>query len=137
LMEAFYRHLQDGLTNAEALRAAQLDVLAREEWQTPYYWAAFSLTGDYKGNGEPRMVIEEAPEPTATVAPEQTPTSTPPVETATAVSVAETAIHTPTVEPKPTPNGGGGGPCGSAALPLSAVLLAGVFHLQVRRKVRW
>lgn len=52
LMVAFYRHLQAGSTNAEALRAAQMEVLAQERWQSPYYWAAFSLTGDHLGNGQ-------------------------------------------------------------------------------------
>jgi len=49
LMTAFYRHLRDGDTTAEALRAAQVAVLEREKWRTPYYWAAFGLTGDYRG----------------------------------------------------------------------------------------
>lgn len=49
LMVAFYRHVRAGLTNAEALRAAQLDVLAQDKWNSPYHWAAFSLTGDYRG----------------------------------------------------------------------------------------
>jgi CHAT domain-containing protein len=46
------------LTNAEALRAAQLEVLAVEGWSEPYYWAAFSLTGDYRGSGEPGRVLK-------------------------------------------------------------------------------
>src|SRR5262249_20841329 len=47
LMESFYRNLRSGMTNAEALRAAQLEVLVQDKWNTPYYWAAFNLTGDY------------------------------------------------------------------------------------------
>jgi tetratricopeptide (TPR) repeat protein len=115
LMEAFYRHLRDGLTNAEALRAAQLEVLAEYGWQTPYYWAAFSLTGHYRGSGEPRMVMEETLEPTVTAAADETPTSTPVVET-------------------PTPEGDGGRLCGGALLPLSVAMLASVSHRRLRRK---
>ncbi len=49
LMTAFYRHLREGMTNARALQAAQLQVMAQDEWKTPYYWAAFSLSGDHSG----------------------------------------------------------------------------------------
>ena len=56
LMESFYSHLRNGLTNAEALRNAQLDVLAQDQWRQPYYWAAFNLTGDYRGHGDPNLV---------------------------------------------------------------------------------
>ncbi|MEM7534830.1 MAG: CHAT domain-containing protein, partial [Chloroflexota bacterium] len=48
LMESFYTHWQTGMTAAEALRSAQLEVLAEDEWTSPYYWAAFGLTGDYR-----------------------------------------------------------------------------------------
>jgi CHAT domain-containing protein len=44
LMERFYTHLRSGMTKAEALRQAQMDV--RAEYPHPYYWAAFVLTGD-------------------------------------------------------------------------------------------
>lgn len=44
LMERFYTHLRSGMTKAEALRQAQMDV--RAEYPQPYYWAAFVLTGD-------------------------------------------------------------------------------------------
>jgi hypothetical protein len=44
LMEGFYTHLQAGMTKAEALRQAQIDI--RTEYPHPYYWAAFVLTGD-------------------------------------------------------------------------------------------
>ncbi len=48
LMGAFYENLHDGKTAAAALREAQLTVLAEEKWQSPYYWAAFGLNGDYR-----------------------------------------------------------------------------------------
>ncbi|MBE9136769.1 tetratricopeptide repeat protein [Nodosilinea sp. LEGE 07088] len=47
LMGGLYGHLlEDGLTPAAALRAAQLD-----QWQagqSPYYWAAFTLQGEWR-----------------------------------------------------------------------------------------
>jgi CHAT domain-containing protein/Tfp pilus assembly protein PilF len=46
LMEHFYSYLRDGKTKAQALRAAQLDLIASPEYSHPYYWAAFDLTGD-------------------------------------------------------------------------------------------
>lgn len=49
LMVSFYSHLRAGMTNAEALQAAQMEVMAQEAWEAPYYWAAFSLNGDYLG----------------------------------------------------------------------------------------
>ncbi|MFZ2617783.1 MAG: tetratricopeptide repeat protein [Anaerolineae bacterium] len=100
LMTALYRHLRDGLTNAEALRAAQLEVLAQEKWQTPYYWAAFGLTGDYQGNGQPSTQLELTVEPTIAATADQTPADTP-----------------------TTPSNPGRGLCGAAALPIGLVLL--------------
>jgi CHAT domain-containing protein len=52
LMVAFYENLQAGMTVAEALRQAQVERLAEDETSSPYYWAAFSLTGDYRGEAE-------------------------------------------------------------------------------------
>jgi len=46
LMERFYGYLKDGEGKAVALRQAQLDTMAREEYASPYYWAAFTLIGD-------------------------------------------------------------------------------------------
>ena len=100
LMTALYRHLRDGLTNAEALRAAQLEVLAQEKWQTPYYWAAFGLTGDYQGNGQPSTQLELTVEPT----------------------IAATADQAPADMPT-TPSNPGRWLCGAAALPIGLVLL--------------
>ena len=44
LMEQFYSHLQAGMGKAESLQQAQREV--RKNYPHPYYWAAFSLTGD-------------------------------------------------------------------------------------------
>jgi CHAT domain-containing protein len=49
LMEDFYRRLLEGVSVAEALRQAQLSLLRTPSYQDPYYWAAFSLTGDPQG----------------------------------------------------------------------------------------
>ncbi|MEM7351281.1 MAG: CHAT domain-containing tetratricopeptide repeat protein [Acidobacteriota bacterium] len=49
LMTRFYRFLlQDGLSPAAALRAAQRSILSETDWQDPYYWAAFVLQGDWR-----------------------------------------------------------------------------------------
>lgn len=52
LMVSFYENLRAGMTVAEALRQAQIERLSQEETSSPYYWAAFSLTGDYRGEAE-------------------------------------------------------------------------------------
>jgi CHAT domain-containing protein len=44
LMAAFYTHYHAGVGKAEALRLAQLEV--RQSFPNPFYWAAFSLSGD-------------------------------------------------------------------------------------------
>jgi CHAT domain-containing protein len=44
LMAAFYRHLREGRSKAQALQAAQSET--RALYPHPYYWAAFVLTGD-------------------------------------------------------------------------------------------
>ncbi len=44
LMEQFYTYLRKGMDKAKALREAQKEV--RKEYPHPYFWAAFSLTGD-------------------------------------------------------------------------------------------
>ncbi|MDB9513041.1 CHAT domain-containing protein [Kamptonema animale CS-326] len=49
LMSSFYQGmLQKGLTPAAALRAAQLEMLKQEKWRSPYYWAAFTLQGEWR-----------------------------------------------------------------------------------------
>lgn len=47
LMKSFYRRLRSGTGPAEALRAAQAEVLDRvRNLHPPYFWAGFTLTGD-------------------------------------------------------------------------------------------
>jgi CHAT domain-containing protein/tetratricopeptide (TPR) repeat protein len=49
LMTKFYtKMLQQGLKPAEALRAAQLEMLRDEKYSAPYYWAGFTLQGEWK-----------------------------------------------------------------------------------------
>ena len=45
-MIAFYTYLANGLDKAQALRQAQLDVMAT--YPHPRYWAAFELVGDWR-----------------------------------------------------------------------------------------
>jgi hypothetical protein len=55
LMRQFYTNmLREGVTPAEALRAAQNSVRQRPEWRSPYYWAAFTLQGEYRHVIRPR-----------------------------------------------------------------------------------
>jgi CHAT domain-containing protein len=44
LMASFYKYLKNGMSKAEALRAAQSDT--RRKHPDPFYWASFVLTGD-------------------------------------------------------------------------------------------
>ncbi len=56
LMREFYSQmLQEGLPPAAALRAAQNRIRQNPDWHAPYYWAAFTLQGEY------RHVIKPAP----------------------------------------------------------------------------
>ncbi len=49
LMSRFYRGmLKEQQTPASALRAAQIEMWKQKAWQTPYYWAAFLLQGEWK-----------------------------------------------------------------------------------------
>ncbi len=51
LMSHFYHGLlQDGLTPVAALRKAQLAMLEDPQWRAPYYWAGFSVQGDWTGD---------------------------------------------------------------------------------------
>lgn len=56
LMRQFYTNmLREGMTPADALRAAQNSIRQRPEWHAPYYWAGFTLQGEY------RQVIRPTP----------------------------------------------------------------------------
>ena len=49
LMKRFYRGMfQEKLPPSAALRAAQIEMLKRKHWQSPYYWAAFVLQGEWR-----------------------------------------------------------------------------------------
>ncbi|KST62544.1 hypothetical protein BC008_10450 [Mastigocoleus testarum BC008] len=49
LMKRFYQGvLKDKLPPAKALRAAQLAMWREQQWQNPYYWAAFTIQGEWK-----------------------------------------------------------------------------------------
>lgn len=48
LMEAFYTYLGDGVPRGEALQRAKRDIAATPGWEHPRYWAAFTLSGDWR-----------------------------------------------------------------------------------------
>ena len=49
LMQRFYRGmLREKLTPAAALRAAQVEMWKQKQWQSPYYWAAFTMQGEWR-----------------------------------------------------------------------------------------
>jgi tetratricopeptide (TPR) repeat protein len=49
LMKRFYRRmLKDGMRPAAALRAAQVEMWKRPQWQSPFYWGGFVLQGEWK-----------------------------------------------------------------------------------------
>ncbi|WP_446396470.1 CHAT domain-containing tetratricopeptide repeat protein [Coleofasciculus sp. E1-EBD-02] len=47
LMVKYYQKLLENQGRSEALRQSQLEMLNSEEYQHPYYWAAFILSGDW------------------------------------------------------------------------------------------
>ncbi len=54
LMRQFYTNmLQKEMTPAAALREAQNSIRQRPEWQSPYYWAGFTLQGEYRQTIKP------------------------------------------------------------------------------------
>ncbi|MGH9947884.1 MAG: CHAT domain-containing protein [Pyrinomonadaceae bacterium] len=49
LMKRFYRAmLKDKQKPVNALRTAQIEMLKNKRWQNPFYWAAFTLQGEWK-----------------------------------------------------------------------------------------
>ena len=49
LMAKFYQKmLKDGQSPAAALRSAQVEMWRSSQWQSPYFWAAFVLQGEWK-----------------------------------------------------------------------------------------
>src|SRR6266540_216609 len=49
LMKRFYRRmLKDNQSPAAALRAAQVEMWKQKQWQSPYYWAAFTMQGEWR-----------------------------------------------------------------------------------------
>ncbi|MEO8650441.1 MAG: CHAT domain-containing tetratricopeptide repeat protein, partial [Acidobacteriota bacterium] len=49
LMTTFYRGmLKNNERPAAALRAAQIEMWKQKKWQSPYYWAAFTMQGEYR-----------------------------------------------------------------------------------------
>jgi CHAT domain-containing protein len=49
LMTKFYRRvLVGGERPAAALRAAQIEMWRTQQWEAPYYWAAFTLQGEWR-----------------------------------------------------------------------------------------
>jgi CHAT domain-containing protein len=49
LMKRFYRGmLKDGMRPAAAMRAAQLEMMKQNRWSKPYFWAAFTMQGEWR-----------------------------------------------------------------------------------------
>jgi CHAT domain-containing protein len=48
LMTEFIRRWRTGEPRAQAWRAAQLHLLRSKEFSNPYFWAAFTLTGQWR-----------------------------------------------------------------------------------------
>lgn len=49
LMKHFYQGMfQEGLTPAAALRKAKIAMINQSRWHAPYFWAAFTLHGEYR-----------------------------------------------------------------------------------------
>ncbi|HEY9872277.1 MAG TPA: tetratricopeptide repeat protein [Candidatus Obscuribacterales bacterium] len=49
LMARFYRGmLKENLKPAAALRTAQIEMWKQQQWQAPYYWAAFAIQGEWR-----------------------------------------------------------------------------------------
>ncbi len=51
LMVSFYHHLMSGETRSDALRQAKLEMIRREEYQHPFFWAPFIASGSWERMG--------------------------------------------------------------------------------------
>jgi hypothetical protein len=63
-MERFYYHLRNGERKSRALQLAQLHLIAHGK-ADPFYWGAFTLTGDpspivFQSTGGKRLVLIQA-----------------------------------------------------------------------------
>mgnify|MGYP001229587720 CR=1 FL=1 len=48
-MTKFYeKMLNQGERPAAALRAAQVEMWTQRQWQSPYYWAVFTMQGEWR-----------------------------------------------------------------------------------------
>jgi CHAT domain-containing protein len=48
-MKRFYRYmLQENMRGAAALKAAQVEMWQQKRWRSPYYWAGFTLQGEWR-----------------------------------------------------------------------------------------
>ncbi|MBD2732082.1 CHAT domain-containing protein [Nostoc sp. FACHB-892] len=47
LMNEFYKNLKHGIPKAEALRLAQISLMAIPEYNNPYHWAPYLLVGSW------------------------------------------------------------------------------------------
>lgn len=61
LMKRFYSNmLQRGMRPAEALQAAQNSIRQEPQWSSPFYWAAFTIQGDYRNDIKTARVIADS-----------------------------------------------------------------------------
>lgn len=61
LMQHFYHGiLSEGLSPAAALRVAQNAIRRQERWRAPYYWAGFTLQGEWRGSAPSDTVADRA-----------------------------------------------------------------------------
>jgi CHAT domain-containing protein len=58
MRETYANMLQKGMTPAAALREAQNSIRQRPEWQAPYYWAGFTLQGEYRQVIKPLTAVK-------------------------------------------------------------------------------
>jgi CHAT domain-containing protein len=48
MVRFYHGMLKDGMRPAEALRAAQLSLMNDKRFTSPYYWAPFTLQGEWR-----------------------------------------------------------------------------------------